>query len=170
MRLLSVRAVCARTVDTLAAIASRRRVVLELSAGSDPLLVSADEHQITQALANLIVNAMQSMPDGGRVVVALGSRRGRPPGETAHEGVFVCVSVEDTGSGIARDDLRHVFEPFFTTKDPGEGTGLGLSVVDGIVREHGGWIDVESEVGRGSRFAIYLPATAEASRPPREAA
>ena len=68
----------------------------------------------------------------------------------------------DAGAGIRDEDVAHVFEPFFTTKDVGEGTGLGLSVAYGIVREHGGWIDVVSTVGRGSSFAVYLPSRAGA--------
>ncbi len=167
---LSVRAICARTVDTLGALTRRRRVTVELHASNDPAWVSADEHQIVQALANLIVNAMQAMPDGGRIVVTLASRRARPPGESAREGEFVCVMVEDKGAGIAREDLPRLFEPFFTTKDPGEGTGLGLSVANGIVRDHGGWIEVESELGQGSCFAVFLPAAAQAGSPPRKAA
>ena len=71
------------------------------------------------------------------------------------------ICVKDEGAGIAREHLGRVFEPFFTTKDVGAGTGLGLSVAYGIVRDHGGWIAVESEVGRGSRFSIYLPRDGE---------
>ena len=76
------------------------------------------------------------------------------------------MSVEDQGTGIPREQLARVFEPFFTTKAVGEGTGLGLAVAHGIVAEHGGWIEVESDVGKGSRFSIFLPPPAE----PREAA
>ena len=75
-----------------------------------------------------------------------------------------------TDPGIPPENLPRLFEPFFTTKGPGEGTGLGLSVAHGIVRDHGGWIDVESEVGHGSRFTICLPAAAAAQTPPHRAA
>jgi two-component system NtrC family sensor kinase len=160
--LVSLRAIATRTIDMLAAVARRRHVAIALHAGDDPLLVFADESQLQQALANVIMNAVQAMPNGGRVDVALTARRLHPPGDAAREHEFVCATVADTGEGIPQDALPHIFEPFFTTKDRGEGTGLGLSVARGIVSEHGGWIDVESEVHHGSRFAIMLPRAAEA--------
>jgi signal transduction histidine kinase len=168
--LVSVRAICARAVDMLAVVARRRRITIATELGDDPLLVSADEHQIQQALVNLLMNAMQAMPDGGRIDVTTSERRRRPPASGSPEGDFVCLTVVDHGPGIPAENLSRLFEPFFTTKDPGEGTGLGLSVAHGIVRDHGGWIDVESEVGAGSHFAIWLPAIAEAQTPPHRAA
>jgi signal transduction histidine kinase len=84
--------------------------------------------------------------------------RAKPPTEHGgSEGEYIAVCVRDQGGGIADDDLSHIFEPFFTTKEIGEGTGLGLSVAYGIVREHDGWIAVKSEAGKGSAFTIYLP-------------
>lgn len=168
--LVSVRAVCARTAETLAVVARPRGVTIATALSEDPLLASADEHQLEQALVNLLVNAIQAMPSGGRVEVTSTERRTRPPGDRAPEGDFICVTVTDQGAGIPPEHLARLFEPFFTTKDPGEGTGLGLSVAHGIVRDHGGWIEVESEIGRGSRFSLYLPATAAAQTPPRHAA
>ena len=113
------------------------------------------------------MNAIQAMPGGGRLSIAVGARRAHRPGESSGaEGDYLCVTVEDEGRGIAREDLARVFEPFYTTKPIGEGTGLGLAVAHGIVAEHGGWIEVESEVGKGSRFTIFLPRSAE----PAEAA
>ncbi len=168
--LASARAVCARTVDTLASVARRRNVTITTDLGTNPLLVSADEHQIEQALVNLIVNAMQAMPHGGSVEVTCHERRARPPGDGGPEGSFACITVVDHGSGIPAEHLPRLFEPFFTTKAPGEGTGLGLAVAHGIVRDHGGWIEVESQPGRGSCFAFYLPVAAEAQSPPHRAA
>lgn len=82
----------------------------------------------------------------------------RPPEDCeALEGDYLCVSVRDDGIGISEDNMRHLFDPIFTTKDVGEGTGLGLSIAYGIVSEHGGWIDVVSEPGKGSCFSVYLP-------------
>jgi two-component system cell cycle sensor histidine kinase/response regulator CckA len=117
-----------------------------------------------QALMNLAVNARDAMPGGGRLRVALEAveidsdeAAERPRGVP---GRFVRLRVEDTGCGIPAEDLPRIFEPFFTTKEAGRGTGLGLATVFGIVEQHQGWIDVRSEVGRGSTFEIYLPALA----------
>jgi signal transduction histidine kinase len=111
--------------------------------------VHADPVQLKQVVTNLAVNAMQAMPDGGTLTVAT-----RPDGRTA------VIEVQDTGTGIAENVLTEIFSPFFTTKDVGEGTGLGLSVVHGIVTAHGGTIEVESEVGKGAKFTVRLPLSA----------
>ncbi len=168
--LVSVRAVCARTADMLVSLARRRGVTITTALGDDPLFVSADENQLEQALVNLLVNAMQATPKAGRVEVAAGTRRARPPGDGGTDGAYVAVDVVDHGVGIPAEHVPRIFEAFFTTKEPGEGTGLGLAVAHGIVRDHGGWIEVESVPERGSRFTILLPATAEAQQPPHRAA
>lgn len=111
--------------------------------------VTADPGQLNQLLVNLVVNSLQSMSGAGRIMVE--TRFGRPD---------VYLTVEDTGAGMSKEVLEKIFVPFFTTKDVGEGTGLGLPVVHGIVTAHGGSIDVESKVGRGTRFEIRLPAGA----------
>jgi signal transduction histidine kinase len=98
------------------------------------------------------------MDHGGDVRVRLGSElRAAPESVDNGPSSYAVLAVEDQGVGIAPQDLEHIFEPFFTTKQVGEGTGLGLSIADGIVREHGGWMEVESRPGQGSRFAIFLP-------------
>lgn len=102
---------------------------------------------LQQVLLNLFMNALQAMPEGGRLTVEAAA--------TAHK---VCVEVQDTGCGIPPEILPHVFDPFFTTKEPGQGTGLGLSVSQSIVRKHGGEIRVYSEIGKGTTFHICLPA------------
>jgi signal transduction histidine kinase len=112
----------------------------------DLLPVWADPVQIQQIVVNLLVNAMQALPGSGRITVA-----------TREDGGGARLVVEDTGCGMAVDVKERIFDPFFTTKDVGEGTGLGLSLVHGIVTAHGGSIEVESCVGRGSRFEIHLP-------------
>jgi len=96
------------------------------------------------------------MPRGGPIDVSIDRESAQPP-HSDRPTPCLCVRVRDRGEGIAPDDLPHVFEPFFTTKDVGEGTGLGLSVTHGIIQDHGGWIDVESEAKKGTVFSIYLP-------------
>jgi signal transduction histidine kinase len=124
-----------------------------------------DSGQIQQVLTNLIVNAIQATPSGGRVTVAVTKEHGQSPlGAPSYSGDCFCLSVADTGHGIAEDVRERLFEPFVTTKDVGQGTGLGLSIAYGIVQEHGGWVDVKSEVGRGSLFRVYLPERREACR------
>jgi signal transduction histidine kinase len=109
--------------------------------------ITADRSQLHQVLVNLVVNAIQAMPGGGRLTVAT-----RAEGED-----HIAITVEDTGVGMSEDVLRQIFVPFFTTKDVSEGTGLGLSVVHGIITAHGGSVNVESQAGRGTEFEIRLP-------------
>jgi signal transduction histidine kinase len=108
--------------------------------------ITADPAQLSQVLVNLVVNALQSIPGGGRITV-----------ETRFCDNSVYLAVTDTGTGMSKQVLEKIFVPFFTTKDVGQGTGLGLPVVHGIVTAHGGSIDVESKEGRGTRFEIRLP-------------
>jgi signal transduction histidine kinase len=112
--------------------------------------IEADQSQINQVLVNLAVNAVQAMPDGGKLTI-----------KTEAHGGDVLLVVEDTGIGMDREVQSKLFMPFFTTKDVNEGTGLGLSVVHGIVTSHGGRIAVKSRVGEGSRFEIAFPAVTE---------
>jgi len=115
--------------------------------------------QLQQILMNLATNAMDAMPDGGLLTmtcqVAEVSREEAHPDE--QPGTYLRFSVEDTGAGIRQSDLPRIFEPFFTTKPADKGTGLGLSVVFGAIRSHHGWIEVESELGHGTRFLFWLP-------------
>ena len=138
--------------------------------GEGDYVVEANLTQLQQVITNLAVNAQHAMPEGGALRLRL-SRLQVEPGEPLpvpgmEAGDWAVWSVSDTGMGIPPEVLEHIFEPFFTTKQPGEGTGLGLSQVYGIVKQHGGEIDVESEVGKGTTFTIYLPqvARAEVSR------
>jgi two-component system NtrC family sensor kinase len=140
-----------------------RKSGVEISVRGTPSMVLADANEIQQVLINLITNGMQAMPRGGKIDIWVHDERTKaavPLGGTEKD--YGCVTVEDAGTGIAEADLPHVFDPFFTTKDVGEGTGLGLSIAHGIVRDHGGWIGVDSEVGKGSRFTFCLPATTSA--------
>jgi len=143
---------------------------IELTPDTEPVDVMVDQHQVQQAITNVVVNGLQASP-GGVVRVRVGAVRVTPPDDVeAGTGQYAYVEIEDDGPGMTAETMAHVFEPFFTTKSVGEGTGLGLSVAYGIVQEHGGWIDVASELGHGSRFTIFLPrrvATAEALREAR---
>jgi PAS domain S-box-containing protein len=136
------------------------RVVAQLTEGV--WTVEVDRGQIEQALLNLYINAWQAMPDGGELYLGtenltLDENYVRPYRVKA--GPYVKITVTDTGVGIDRQDLARIFEPFFTTKEMGRGTGLGLASVYGIVKSHGGHINVYSEPGQGTSFTIYLPAS-----------
>ncbi|TEU10895.1 MAG: response regulator, partial [Anaerolineales bacterium] len=137
-------------------------IELELAYGHDEYTVSADPTRIQQAIMNLVVNARDAMPEGGKMRIELERIRVEPseppPLPEMEPGEWVRVTASDTGTGIPPNVLSHIFEPFFTTKPIGQGTGLGLAQVYGIVGQHEGHIDVESEIGRGTTFTIYLPA------------
>lgn len=121
-----------------------------------------DKTQIQQVIMNLAVNARDAMPAGGKLIIKTKNiiidEEYYEIHPDAKMGNFILITVEDTGTGISKDIINYIFEPFFTTKPPGEGTGLGLSVAYGIVKQHDGWINVYSEEGRGTSFKIYLPA------------
>ncbi len=127
--------------------------------------VSGLPTQLHQVLLNLCVNARDAMPDGGTLTLSAKNVQIKPtdtpPHPDAKLGNYLCVSVADTGEGIPAEQKKKIFEPFFTTKAPGKGTGLGLSTSLGIVRSHDGFMTVQSEVGRGTEFKIYLPAATE---------
>jgi two-component system, NtrC family, sensor kinase len=150
-----------RTLDLLRPIASKKQVVLALEDGhARP--VDVDPNQFEQVVLNLVVNAIQSMQHAGTIQVCISEQIATPPADVQEElgsaaRPFVCVGIRDEGAGILAEHVSHVFEPFFTTKDVGEGTGLGLSVAYGIVRDHGGFIDVTSHVGKGTEFRVHLP-------------
>jgi two-component system NtrC family sensor kinase len=136
-------------------------VALQIEPASGLPEVHADRAMLEQVLVNLAVNARDAMQNGGRLLIE--TRREEffqvPPAANpeARPGRFVCLAVTDSGSGIEPQVMAHLFEPFFTTKEVGKGTGLGLATVYGIVKQHGGWIEVSSQPGQGARFKIYFP-------------
>jgi PAS domain S-box-containing protein len=156
-----VQRLLARTVGT--------QIVIAFEPAADLWLVRADPNQIAQVLMNLGINARDAMPEGGALTIRTENRSvsareasslpGLAPGD------YVVLSVTDTGGGIPAHVRPHVFEPFFTTKQPGEGTGLGLATVYGIVKQSGGGVYVESEEGKGTTFTIFLPPHAVTSFP-----
>jgi two-component system cell cycle sensor histidine kinase/response regulator CckA len=151
-------------IDSLSKLLERligEDVILKMEAGADLWSVRADPGQIEQVLMNLVANARDAMPEGGRltigttnVVVEHEDQRNRPG---LRPGAYVTITVCDTGDGVPAHIREHVFEPFFTTKEQGKGTGLGLATVYGIVKQNAGGVYVDSEVGEGTRFVIYLP-------------
>lgn len=143
-----------RTID--------KRIVLEMELDPHLRLIEGDESQLQQSLINICLNARDAMPSGGvlRIVTSnqtlsrdfLSKQRG------LKEGDFVRITLTDTGTGMTQEVQSRVFEPFFTTKEPGRGTGLGLSMVYGIIQNHGGLVDFKSEPGQGTTFELFLPA------------
>ena len=137
------------------------QIQMEIKCSAQPLFVHADEGMLEQVLMNLTVNARDAMPQGGQLVIETAAVEfdavTAKQAVQARPGAFACLSVTDTGGGIPPAVLPKIFEPFFTTKEIGKGSGLGLSAVLGIVQEHRGWINLYSEVGRGTTFRVYLP-------------
>ncbi len=143
----------------------REDIQLVLECGHPLPPVEADPGMLEQVLMNLAVNARDAMPQGGRLVigteaVTLAAAQARLNPER-RAGRFACLRVSDRGLGMEEETLKHIFEPFFTTKKAGLGTGLGLATVHGIVAQHKGWIEVESRLGSGSTFRVFLPAAPE---------
>jgi CheY-like chemotaxis protein len=127
--------------------------------------VHADLGMIEQVVMNLAINARDAMPQGGGLSIcidqAILAEKDVANRFEARPGFFLCITVTDTGCGMDEHTIKHMFEPFFTTKEPGKGTGLGLATVHGIVKQHEGWVEVNSQRGHGTTFRVYLPAAAD---------
>jgi PAS domain S-box-containing protein len=139
-----------------------KTILIELDLAKDLRLVNGDSAQIGQIVMNLSVNAQDAMPDGGNLSIHTRNVEFKAPfyreNTVIRQGAYVQITVSDTGCGIDKETLEHIFEPFFTTKELGKGTGIGLSVVYGIIRNHNGYIFCVSEPGKGTSFELYLPA------------
>jgi two-component system cell cycle sensor histidine kinase/response regulator CckA len=137
------------------------KIELQISSIEDLWLVKADPSQMEQVIVNLVVNARDAMPQGGTLTVRTGNVVLDETHAALHVevqlGKHVLLVISDTGVGMSAEVKSHIFEPFFTTKEPGQGTGLGLATVFGIVKQNGGYIQVHSQVGQGTTFEIYLP-------------
>jgi signal transduction histidine kinase len=168
---VELNSLAAETIALTESLAVKHRVSVRLNRFAGPAMVPVDAAQLQQVLSNLIVNALQACKEGGHVTLSIDRCTAcKPPVVVLQDSLsneldnldatpkdFWVIAVQDDGTGIAPEHLTDIFEPFFTTKDVGEGTGLGLSISYGIIREHGGWITVDSHVGQGSTFAVHLP-------------
>jgi len=136
-------------------------IQVEFNPGAELPPIHGDSTMIQQVVMNLSVNARDAMPDGGQVKIATADvkvkRDATPMDPEARDGHFLCLTFADSGCGMNAEVLGHIFEPFFTTKAVGKGTGLGLATVYGIIRQHGGWLEVESQPAKGTTFRIFLP-------------
>lgn len=155
-RLIDLRRTIVDCLEVVQERVARHKVTVETVFADDMPLAYADPDQMSQVLLNLVINALHAMPNGGVLRISL-----------SWADAHLQLAISDTGHGIATDDLAKIFNPFFTTKEVGKGTGLGLTVVHGIVQEHGGSIEVDSQPGRGTTFTISLPlALLSQSEPP----
>ncbi len=136
-------------------------IYLDLREPDEPMMTMIDGILMDRAISNLCINARDAMPEGGDLTIEIEQLKVDKDFAAQHaelsEGSHVCFCITDSGSGISEDRLGHIFDPFYSTKDVGEGTGLGLAVVHGIVKQHSGLIEVESEMGKGTRFRVILP-------------
>lgn len=176
---LSIRAtdlnVAVRDVHALLRHLLSENVVITSEPSESPCVAEVDRTQLEHVLINLAINAQHAMPRGGQLTLrchAPGSAQAQPTHSMGVEGAdalpapphgYVCIEVQDAGSGMAPEVMEHAFEPFFTTKGQGEGSGLGLSMVYGTLKQHGGTVELESEIGVGTTFRLFFPASVAAS-------
>lgn len=155
---VNLNALALTTIELLGGQFSMAKVKTRLDRAEGMPLVDGDADRLQQVLINLLLNAVQAMPDGGTLAIeTVTIRRTRPGLETGAEQDFVVLVVSDSGTGIPAEIRDKIFDPFYTTKEGQGGTGLGLAVCSGIVKEHDGWIDVDDAPGGGTIFRVYLP-------------
>jgi len=148
------------TVELCETMARSRKVAIKMETGDNIPCIHGDSNQMEQVLMNLFVNAMDAMPDGGTIIIRtefVEIERNNHVHPLLSSGKYILMKVTDTGTGIPEEIKDKIFNPFFTTKEQGKGTGLGLAMVYGIVKEHKGVLNVKSKTGKGTTFEIYLP-------------
>ena len=163
-KILNINAVISNMDDMLRSLITEN-VEMTVELEQDLWSVEADRGQIEQVLMNLVVNALDAMPEGGKLRIYTNNVDFHGKGPDLESGRYVMFAVEDTGSGMDAETLSHVFEPFFTTKDKSKGTGLGLSTVYGIVKQSGGYISASSQPDHGTTFKVYLPGLERPAEP-----
>jgi len=160
-RVLNLSELVTRTKKMLSRLMGEKFEV-EVHCQSEIVSLRADEGGLEQILMNLVLNARDAMPDGGTVEIGSSivtmTEADVLRNPDARPGRFACMRVKDHGHGMSAQIMSRIFDPFFTTKDVGKGTGLGLSTIHGIVKQHEGWVEVTSEVGKGSTFEVFIPA------------
>jgi signal transduction histidine kinase len=160
---VDVRQVVAESLEFIDEICKRQRIETAVDAPDDLPSIPGDPGEIQQVCLNLLMNSVHAMPSGGRLTIRLARLDRRKEGLALAPPVsYLSMEVEDTGNGIPQADRDRIFEAFFTTKDTGEGTGLGLAVAKGIVKDHDGWIEVDDHPQRGAVFRVFLPINTEA--------
>jgi CheY-like chemotaxis protein len=163
-----------QVIEELASMLSAafpKNIEIELTLSDEIPEIVADPTQLHQALLNLCVNARDAMTSAGQLTIAterLESEAMKGMFPSAESSAYVVIRVKDTGTGMEESVRKRIFEPFFTTKEPGKGTGLGLAVVYGVVRSHNGFVTVDSTLGEGTTFNLFLPTGADRTRRPEE--
>jgi len=161
-RVLDLSELVMRTKKMLSRLMGEKFEV-KIHCASETVSLRADEGGLEQILMNLVLNARDAMPNGGAVEISSSLATLTPAdaqrSPDARPGRFACLRVQDHGTGMTAQIISRIFDPFFTTKDIGKGTGLGLSTIHGIVKQHEGWVEVASEIGKGSTFEVFLPAS-----------
>jgi len=148
-------------IELVERVMKKKEIEIKKEFSNELPVIKGDSSQIEQVIVNLLMNAGDAITHGGTITVSTITKKierndNRYPLLTP--GTYACLRISDTGTGIPKEIMDKIFDPFFTTKAPGKGTGLGLAMVYGIVREHQGIIDVESQMGKGTTFVVYLPA------------
>jgi signal transduction histidine kinase len=153
---MNVSDIVSQVVAMLKPFSEKRDVEILFAPSSSPVISNVDPTQLEQVIVNLMVNAIQSMDSGAlKISTTIDGHATRDP--STNGSPYACIEVVDNGIGMSEEQVTHIFDPFFTTKSQGQGTGMGLSIAQGIVVEHEGWITVTSKPGQGSCFSVFLP-------------